>query len=89
LIPHNESIGSYFKQARERAGLTRMEVAKKIGYTSTMFISTWERGVKSIPAKHLNTLMKLYKLDPDAVYKAVLPEVRKELKGTIYGTEEQ
>ncbi len=57
-------LGSFLKNAREKAGLTQQEVAQRLSYTSAQFVSNWERGVSSPPLDSLPKISILLKISP-------------------------
>ena len=64
--PKSESIkqlADYLTRARLSAGLRQVDVANSFGYTTSQFISDWERGVRSPPATSLKMIAKLYRID--------------------------
>jgi transcriptional regulator with XRE-family HTH domain len=72
------SVGNFLKQSRETAELSQFEVAKKLGYKSSQFISNWERGLSSPPAEILPRLVKLYSINPNDLL-AVIQSYQEEL----------
>lgn len=56
-------IGKILKQKRQAIGLTQKEVATKLGYRSSQFISNWERDLVLPPASGAKRLAKLYRID--------------------------
>lgn len=72
-------FGSYLKSKRESSGLTQSEVAKKLGYGSSQFISNIERGISSVPIKALKMLIQIYEIDPIETVDALLSEKREKL----------
>jgi transcriptional regulator with XRE-family HTH domain len=55
-------LGQFLKSARGAATLSQGEIAEKCGYTTSQFISNWERGVSLPPANVLGTIATAYKL---------------------------
>lgn len=53
----------FVKEAREKAGLTQGQVAKKLKYTSPQFISNVERGKCFLPLKKVRPFCKVTKAD--------------------------
>jgi transcriptional regulator with XRE-family HTH domain len=53
----------FLKQQRVKAGLTRNDVAKKLGYTSSKEILAWESGSASPPVFQLKQISDMYKAD--------------------------
>jgi ribosome-binding protein aMBF1 (putative translation factor) len=51
-----------FREARERAGLTQVQLARKIGETQT-FISKCERGERRVDVIELRTFCRAFGLD--------------------------
>lgn len=62
----------FFKNARERQGLTQADVAKVLGYDTAQFISNWERGQSYPPIKATRKLSKLYKVPQDDIFNRIL-----------------
>jgi transcriptional regulator with XRE-family HTH domain len=52
-------LGQYLRQRRFDKGLSQVEVAKKLGYSS-QFIANWERGVSSPPMQALKKIVDIY-----------------------------
>lgn len=54
-----QRFGFFLRQARERAELTQLEVARELGWSTAQFVSNFERGISSPPLKAVPTLCKL------------------------------
>ena len=67
-----KDLSKFLRQSRENAGLTQMDVASRLNYSSAQFISNWERGLSSPPMKTLNVLAQMYKVGTDDLFKAIL-----------------
>ncbi len=65
-------FADFLKESREKSGLTQGQVAKALGYSTAQFVSNWERGLSYPPIKALRTLAKMYKVDMDALFNAIL-----------------
>lgn len=52
-------LGQYLRQRRLDKGLSQVEVAKKLNYSS-QFIANWERGVSSPPMQALKKIVDMY-----------------------------
>jgi len=52
-------LGQYLRQKRLKQGLSQVEVAKQLGYSS-QFIANWERGVSSPPMQALKKIIDIY-----------------------------
>lgn len=57
-----------FKEQRKRAGLTQMEVAKRLGVTDSA-VNQWETGKTTPNTKRLSELARLYNCTIDELLK--------------------
>jgi transcriptional regulator with XRE-family HTH domain len=64
-------LARFLRTARENAGLTQTEVAKKLGYGSSQFVSNWERGRSTPPMNALRPLSKMYKINMDELFEHI------------------
>jgi transcriptional regulator with XRE-family HTH domain len=55
-------LATYLKLSRVKNGLTQKEVADKLNYTTSQFISNWERGVTYPPASKLSVISDIYQI---------------------------
>lgn len=67
-----KSLSQFLKDSREEMGLTQIDVAQKLGYSSAQFISNWERGLSSPPMKSINILAQMYKVSTEDLFQAIL-----------------
>lgn len=88
MDPKNQ-LGNFLKDKRAAAGLSQADVAKKLGYSTSQFISNWERGLSTPPVSVLKILADMYEVSPDSMLKAVLDStvarVTLNLKRKFYG----
>ncbi len=52
-------LGQFLRQKRLDKGLSQVEVARKLDYSS-QFIANWERGVSSPPMQALKKIVDIY-----------------------------
>lgn len=52
-----------FREAREKKGMTQKDLSKFLGYTSSQFVSNWERGRSTPPIESLNQVSEILELD--------------------------
>ena len=64
-------LARFLRSSREAAGLTQTEVAEKLGYGSSQFISNWERARSTPPMNTLRTLAKMYKINMDDLFEHI------------------
>lgn len=66
-------LGGYLKIARENAGLSQADVAKKLKMQQFQSISQWERNASgSVPVNTLLKLSDIYGLDINEIYEVLL-----------------
>lgn len=84
-------LGVFLRESRMKAGLSQMQVAKKLGYTTAQFISNWERGVSEPPLKALKVLARIYSVSMDEIFQLILQstikKVTEDLKAKFKRTE--
>lgn len=82
-------LARYLKQKRLAAGLSQVEVAQKLGYTTSQFVSNWERGVAPPPVRTLRKLAQLYKVPANDLYelllRVTLQKAEKDLQREFFG----
>lgn len=66
----NKRIGKLFKEYREKAGLTQVEAAVKLGYQTRQHISNIERG-ESVSLPLAVKLSKIYHVPRSVVIQAL------------------
>ncbi|MGZ3768421.1 MAG: helix-turn-helix domain-containing protein [Bdellovibrio sp.] len=68
---------------REKSGLSQVEVAEKLGYTTSQFVSNWERGLSAPPFNALRKLAVLYKIDADELFDISLENKIEQVKADL------
>ncbi len=77
------TLSDYLKQKRMDSGLSQLDVARTLGYSSPQFVSNWERGLVSPPLETIATLIDLYKIPSTEVIERILGETRDYLEGQL------
>jgi len=84
-----KNLGSYLKKKRSTAGFSQRDVANKLGYTSSQFVSNWERGLAAPPIPTLKKLGSMYRISEKELYEVVLKStiqsVTEQLQKKFYG----
>ena len=57
-------MGRFLKEAREKAGLTQQDLAGVFRYSSSQFISNWERGLSLPPVDLMAKLAAVLRISP-------------------------
>ena len=79
----HQRLGKYLKEKRVHRGLTQQQVANELGYSSSQFISNFERGLCSPPLKNLRTLVDLYGLPPSDLIEIIIEEQKAILNSAL------
>ncbi len=70
------SLSLFLKEKREESGLSQLEVAKQIGYSSPQFVSNWERGIVAPPIETIAILIDLYKIQPNHIIQKIVEDTK-------------
>ena len=83
-----ELLAKFLKEKRVESGLSQKEVAEKLGYSTSQFISNWERGISHPPLNTLRQLAEMYRISPDDMFnvllKTTIAQVELDLKKKYY-----
>lgn len=74
------TLSNYLKEKRVESGLSQLDVAKVLGYSSPQFVSNWERGLVSPPLETIAVLVELYKISPNEIIEHIIKETRAYLE---------
>lgn len=77
------TLSGYLKEKRIESGLSQLDVAKVLGYSSPQFVSNWERGLVSPPLETIAVLVELYKVPPSEVIEYILKETKAYLEANL------
>ncbi|MAF91173.1 MAG: hypothetical protein CL674_14590 [Bdellovibrionaceae bacterium] len=58
-----KNFGEYLRDMRKIAGITQMQIAKELGFTSAQFISNYERGLCYPSENNLKQISDIINLD--------------------------
>jgi ribosome-binding protein aMBF1 (putative translation factor) len=73
----------FLKLARVQSGLTQGQLAKKMGYGSSQFVSNVERALAALPPSHMKDFIKYTKADPEQLVKVKVQAYRKWLRSYL------
>ena len=83
-------LAKFLKTSRVNSGLSQMDVANHLGYSTAQFISNWERGVSTPPIETIGTLAQLYKVSAEELFdilqKVTLDQVANNLRERFLAT---
>ncbi len=77
------TLNDYLRQKRVDSGLSQLDVARELGYSSPQFVSNWERGLVSPPLETIAVLIDLYKIPSNEVVSKILEETRDYLESNL------
>jgi len=85
---NSKQLGRFLKKKRQKLAITQGELAKKLGFSSSQFISNIERGVADIPANRITDFAvafgvetsELAKFVSDSVSDKVVKKTKTKLK---------
>ena len=79
------AIGRYLREKREKAALSQMDVSQKLGYTTSQFVSNFERGLCTPSWSALRILVKLYQIPELEILEFLLKEQENLIKWELFG----
>ena len=81
-------LAKFLKEKRTLASLSQKDVATKLGYSTSQFISNWERGISQPPINTLRTLALMYGVAADQMFQVLvsttIDQVEEDLKQKFY-----
>jgi transcriptional regulator with XRE-family HTH domain len=83
-MPKYKNLGSYLREQRIASGFMQIEIAKILNYTSSQFVSNWERGQSAPPNKDLQRLIKLLKLNRETLVELMVADAKAEFASRVY-----
>lgn len=75
--------GDLIKERRIALGLKQIDIAKGLGFDSSMMISHIENGEKDLPKKHIEKLAKILQISKDRLADAIILDMTDEIKNLI------
>jgi transcriptional regulator with XRE-family HTH domain len=86
-----QKLAQFLKDKRIITGFSQKDVAQKLHYSTSQFISNWERGVSQPPLNTLRKLAEIYKIDVDVMFNVLLEttiaQVEVDLKRKFYSND--
>lgn len=87
-MKNDNKLAFFLKEKRSQSGLSQKDVATKLGYSTSQFISNWERGISQPPIHTLRTLAQMYNVGAEQMFQVLLEntmiQVQEELKKKFY-----
>lgn len=78
-----KTLGRALKKSRMDNHITQIQVSNKLGYTTSQFVSNWERGSSYPPPKALKKMAKLYGFNYGFAVDVMMIEKRTRLEAKL------
>lgn len=76
-------LGNLVREYRLKNNMTQLDLAQKLGYDSTQFVSLFERGVSKIPYQTLGQLIVILGMPEKKVMKSLLSSYEETVREKI------
>lgn len=77
------ALGASIRDARLSKGMTQMELAKALGYSSPQFVYLMERNVSKVPLDILGKLIVILGLEEASMMEIILQDFRRNAAAQI------
>jgi len=74
------NTAKFLKERRTQLGLTQAEIAKKLGYSCSQYISNMERAQCHPPAKDIKKLSKILRVNSSTLIAHMVGDYRDDLE---------
>jgi len=78
-----QELGLLVRNYRQDKEMTQLDLAKKLGYDSTQFISLFERGVSKVPHNILGRLIIILGIPEKTILQILIKDYEVSLKSEI------
>lgn len=83
MIINKQAFGDFLAKARIESGLSQLQLARELGYSSPQYVSNWERGICGPPLDKLNQLSKTLEINPQTLMSMILDETEQYLRNEL------
>ncbi len=83
MIINKQLFGEFLAKARVESGLSQLQLARELGYTSPQYVSNWERGICGPPLDKLYQLSKTLRISPQTLMSMILEETEVYLRNEL------
>ncbi len=83
MIINKQVFGEFLAKARVESGLSQLQLARELGYTSPQYVSNWERGICGPPLDKLYLLSKTLHISPQTLMGMILEETEEYLRNEL------
>lgn len=82
--PTELPLGGFLREARLNSGLTQKQVALRLDYSSSQFVSNWERGLREPACDTLWKLAEIYGVTAEELYDLLLRDTLKRVERGLH-----
>lgn len=82
-------LSELIKDSRKKVGISQKELSEQLGYTSSQFISNWERGVSSPPMDKLLEICQILRISQSQIVDTIMYETEQTLLSHLKGTKKK
>lgn len=75
------SLAELIRNSRIEKEISQKQLAEKLGYSSSQFVSNWERGISSPPLDKLEEICRSLGIAPNEIIETIMYETEKNLIG--------
>lgn len=79
----HQDLGKLIREYRAKANLTQLDLATRLGYESTQFVSLFERGLSKIPLNVLGQLIVILGIPEKKITDTLMKSYEMNLKSEI------
>lgn len=83
MLVDKEKFGKFLRSAREERGLSQTEVADLLGFSSSQFISNWERGLSTPPLDKLKQVTIILNIKPELMVESIMNFTESEVRSLV------
>ena len=76
-------LGAIVRECRTRQGMTQLDLARRLGYDSTQFVSLFERGMSKVPVNTLGQLIVILGIPEKKIIKILMSAYEEDLVSNI------
>lgn len=73
-------FGEYLRAQRIKVDRSQIEVSRELGYSSSQFVSNWERGISFPPLAAYHQIARIYQVSLDELFEQSMEAKVRELR---------
>ena len=73
-----EKFSTWHSRVRQERGFTQKEIAKKLGWSSSQYVSNIERGIAFLPKAKIRKIATIYKVSEAYIAMLVVADIKQD-----------